>query len=513
MAAARTDWSKIQEMVSEQQGRLLSRRPADRFTGALLALACGDALGAPAEFLTKDQLASLHGRLEEMVGGGGHHWEPGEWTDDTGMTLCVAEGILETPGEPVEALGRRFIRWRRTAKDVGSTISAALNGFDGNWGEASRNTPQARMGKAAGNGSLMRTLPVALAYPDRAQMLRQSARISAMTHWDPQAELACAVYCLWIRNLLEGQDIAGAWASALEEGRSVESEGQRASDTPGPTPVPHIFWERLETAHERSENEIQPSGYAGYVLDCLEAVVWCCHQESTIDEALIRAVNLAGEADTIAAIAGGVLGTAYGPEGLRVSWLEKLFDKARLEEVGRRIAQLRHELVYSSPGIPRFSTYKVSAGLCGGRNPLTGLDVADLIENGVRRIVDLREEHEWTGPGRYGAEAVAAVDWCGLQRIHLPIRDGSAPASEDLDHTWKILHQDPVDTSGAVYVHCRAGQERTGAILVAHLARQKGLRYRESLGRLQKADCPIHLLPNQEWAVRQWLKVHPGPES
>ena len=66
-----------------------------------------------------------------MVGGGG--WAPGEWTDDTGMALCVAEGILESPDDPVQAIGRRFIEWEKTAKDVGSTISAAIRGFDGSW--------------------------------------------------------------------------------------------------------------------------------------------------------------------------------------------------------------------------------------------------------------------------------------------------------------------------------------------------------------------------------------------
>src|SRR5437773_4009630 len=119
--------------------------------------------------------------------GGGGVWAPGEWTDDTGMARCVAEGILPDPEDPVPEAGRRFLEWRKTAKDVGSTIGAALSAFRGNWAEAAQSIPQARQKKAAGNGSLMRTLPVALAYVDADRMLRQSARLSAMTHWDPQA--------------------------------------------------------------------------------------------------------------------------------------------------------------------------------------------------------------------------------------------------------------------------------------------------------------------------------------
>src|SRR5207248_10504600 len=142
----------------------------DRLHASVLGLACGDALGAPAEFQSQVEVQKRWGRLTEMVGGG--VWEPGEWTDDTGMALCVAEGILADPEDPVPEAGRRFLEWRKTAKDVGSTIGAALSAFRGDWAEAARSTPQARQGKAAGNGSLMRTLPVALAYGDPEQMLR-----------------------------------------------------------------------------------------------------------------------------------------------------------------------------------------------------------------------------------------------------------------------------------------------------------------------------------------------------
>src|SRR4051812_5774867 len=113
-----------------------------RITGALLGLACGDALGAPAEFMSRSQLEMHWGELTEMIGGG--MWEPGEWTDDIGMALCIAEGILACPEDPVEETGHRFLEWRRNAKDVGGTIHAALSAYRGGWAAASRNTPQAR---------------------------------------------------------------------------------------------------------------------------------------------------------------------------------------------------------------------------------------------------------------------------------------------------------------------------------------------------------------------------------
>jgi ADP-ribosyl-[dinitrogen reductase] hydrolase len=257
------------------------------------------------------------------------------------MALCVAEGILTNPDDPVPEAGRRFLEWRERAKDVGSTISAALAAFRGDWAEASRTTPQARSGKAGGNGSLMRTLPVALAYADREAMLRQSARLSAMTHWDPQAEICCAVYCLWIRDLLDGEALQPAWRAALVAGRKLEERGKLTPDTPGPTPLPPGFWERLERVETMRYDDLQPSGYAGYVLECLETAAWCCLRAGSLEQTLILAVNLAGEADTIAAVAGGAAGAAWSRDAIPARWLAALYRREEIEQIGGRLAQVR----------------------------------------------------------------------------------------------------------------------------------------------------------------------------
>lgn len=314
---------------------------ADRALGALLGLACGDALGAPAEFLNRSTLQSQYGRLIDMVGGG--IWDPGEWTDDTAMALCVAEGILAAPDDPVEEIGQRFLAWQTSGpKDVGSTISDALRRFCGNWPEAARSTDAARIGMAAGNGSLMRTLPVALAYADPTTMLRQSARISAMTHWDPQAEVGCAVYSLFARRLLRGESRLPAWRSALADARTVAWAVDRdPAETPGVTPLPPAFWDRLEGIEDLDEANLQPSGYAGYVLECLEAAVWWVIHAASFEDVLIGCVNLAGEADTIAAVAGGVAGAHWGAAHIPERWLERLHSRARIEDVGRGLLRRR----------------------------------------------------------------------------------------------------------------------------------------------------------------------------
>ena len=330
------------------------------------------------------------------------------------MTLCVAEGILEAPDDPVEAVGRRFLAWQKTAKDVGATISEASRRYRGRWPKASSSTSAAKSRRAAGNGSLMRTLPVALAYPDRGRMLRQAAPISAMTHWDSQAEVCCAVYCLWITELLAGASLRDGWIAALELGKEWADREQADTDTAGPRALPSGFWERLHAFPSIPIERLQPNGgYAGYVVDCLEAVVRMVWENQDSETSLIDIVNLAGEADTMAAIAGGALGAHGGHQPLPTRWLEVLFERERLRSVGRKLSRLRHDLVYQTPGLPRFNYYQAEEGLLGGRHPLTAEDVAALQAEGVKTIVDLREEQEWSSAGQYGqgSDSSSRVVW------------------------------------------------------------------------------------------------------
>jgi ADP-ribosyl-[dinitrogen reductase] hydrolase len=320
---------------------LLERRLSS-WTGAFLGLACGDALGAPAEFLSPAELDARHGRLTEMVGGGTLGWRPGEWTDDTAMALCVARGILERPDDPVEPIGERFLAWARTARDVGGTVCAALAARRGHddWFAAARSIPAARTGHNAGNGSLMRTLPVALAYRERALLLRQSARISAMTHWHPVAESCCAVHCLWVRELLAGSGLADGWRTALATARGLAGERPGGEGTPGMVGADHSLWQRLEDAPALPRTRVQPTGYAGYALDCLEAAAWACLGAASYEDAVVELVNLGGEADTMAAVAGAAAGAFHGAGAIPARWLEALHARDEIAGLARQLARL-----------------------------------------------------------------------------------------------------------------------------------------------------------------------------
>ncbi len=480
-----------------------------RIVGAMLGLACGDALGAPAEFKDKAYVRQRWGKLTEMVGGG--VWEPGEWTDDTGMALCIAEGILSHPDDPVEATGKLFLEWKKSAKDVGSTISAALSAFRGDWPTAAQSTPQARQGQAAGNGSLMRTLPVTLAYgPTPPVMVLMAARLSAMTHWDSQAETCCVVYCLWITNILEGQTLRIAWQNALSRGRQIAAGRTATSESPGgKSTFDGLFWERLEKVDALTYEQLQPSGYAGYVVECLEAAAWCCLHSNTLEEALVQAVNLAGEADTIAAVAGGVAGAWWGAEAIPERWLEKLYRRTDLEQTAQRLITLRrHRQVYSKPKLPPMDFDRVTDRIIAGRNPLTARDIEDLVGMGVTHILDLRQPREWLSE-EFGAEAIEEIKRRDLQRLNLPVRDQGAPAGKDFDSAYRFLDETLNNDQNRVYVHCRAGKERTAAILIAYYARHHDISYEAALAELCKGRSMLAPLLDQEHAVRQWLKTGP----
>ena len=186
----------------------LTTAQLDRACGVLLGTAAGDALGAAYEF------GPPRGPELEvaMVGGGAFGWEPGEWTDDTSMAIAIAEvaatGADLLDEEALDDIARRWHEWSQHAKDVGVQTRSVLSraGRHGISAQAAREESAAlhqRSGRTAGNGSLMRTAPVALVYLDDEAALVEAARgVSELTHYDPEAGDACVLWCLAIRHAI-----------------------------------------------------------------------------------------------------------------------------------------------------------------------------------------------------------------------------------------------------------------------------------------------------------------------
>lgn len=155
-------------------------------------------------------------------------------------------------------------------------------------------------------------------------------------------------------------------------------------------------------------------------------------------------------------------------------------------------------------GIKPFEYDHLTTQVLAGRNPLVRADVERLLAEGVTHLLDLREPHEWMPPN-IGNEAVEFQHVCGLQRKHLPIPDFSAPDNEDFAEASAFLSETLRDPNAQVYIHCRAGMERTPTILVAYFAVEWKASCRETLTRLQQARPKFQPLPHQWDAVEAWL--------
>jgi ADP-ribosylglycohydrolase len=211
----------------------LTTAQLDRACGALLATAAGDALGAPYEF------GPPRGPEIAMVGGGSFGWEPGEWTDDTSMAIAIAEvaatGVDLRQEHALDAIVNRWHRWSQHAKDVGIQTRSVLSqagrqGISAQKARAESAALHKVTGRTAGNGSLTRTAPVALAYLDDEAALVEAARaVGELTHYDPEAGDACVLWCCAIRHailtgLLDARiglqhtdpDRRDSWASRLD---------------------------------------------------------------------------------------------------------------------------------------------------------------------------------------------------------------------------------------------------------------------------------------------------------
>ncbi|OOC61744.1 ADP-ribosylglycohydrolase family protein [Paenibacillus ihbetae] len=284
----------------------------DRIKGGLYGVAVGDALGGTTEFMSEREIEEKHGCLTEIIGGGVWHLEPGEVTDDTMMTLCVAAGILEHPVEPMEAIGRFFMEWYQSRpKDIGNIIRHVFQKYEGDWFAAAF-TAHIDMGQSGGNGSLMRCLPAALAYKDPADIDRITAMQSRMTHYDPRCTEACIIYNRMAQRLLQGEPLRTV---ILSESAGSEYEGVIEDEPDCPT--------------------------SGFVVHTFRWVLHILLHTSDFAEVVQKAANLGGDSDTIGAIAGGLAGIYYGYEGIPARYAEAILIKEKLDEISSRLYMLK----------------------------------------------------------------------------------------------------------------------------------------------------------------------------
>lgn len=277
----------------------------DRFTGTLVGVAVGDALGGPLETISTSR-RKIPKNVTEMLGGGWLKLKPGQITDDTEMTLCIARSIVERQQFNAEDIARRFVQWFYDSQiGAGGTTKTAIERLKQGivWSESGYSD----IGLLSrGNGCVMRSSPVALLdYKDSEKLFKDSYLQSIITHPHPHCTHSAVFYNTIIANILLGNNKEKAYLDAL---KTIEHEPallKRYSEIPNATPYKPF----------------------GEVKNTVEAALHCLLTTGSFEDAIVKAVNLGGDADTTGAVTGALAGVYYGEKEIPSRWKEKLIDR------------------------------------------------------------------------------------------------------------------------------------------------------------------------------------------
>jgi ADP-ribosyl-[dinitrogen reductase] hydrolase len=308
-------------------------QPIEGYRGSLLGLAVGDAVGTTLEFHRPGTFAPI----SDMVGGGPFRLQPGEWTDDTSMTLCLAESLIEKQGfDPAHQL-ETYVRWWREGHlsstggcfDIGNTVRQALWQF--------KNTGKPFCGSTdagtAGNGSIMRLAPVPLFYAKNPlEVIEKSAESSRTTH----GAATCVDACRYFGALIAGA-VNGVAKDVLLSERYCPISGYWAAN-PLVAEIDEIAAGSFKL---RQPPEIKGTGY---VVKSLEAALWAFYNSSSFAEGCLLAVNLGDDADTTGAVYGQLAGAFYGESGIPFKWLSQLVDRTLIASFAEQLLTLSRSI-------------------------------------------------------------------------------------------------------------------------------------------------------------------------
>ena len=294
----------------------------------IFGVCIGDALGVPVEFKSRETLKRFP--VENMQEFGSWNQPKGTWSDDSSLTLCIAEEL--TKSYDLEKIGQSFVKWNKfghwTAHgrlfDIGGTtrhsIARLIKGesarFSGNIFEEDN-----------GNGSLMRTLPLAFYLKDEEnieKLYQVVKEVSSITHGHFRSVFACFIYVIFAIELIKGKSKKEAYYhTKIVSLKFAENQGFNPKEV-------QLFDRVLKSDISEYDEDTISSG--GYVLHSLEASLWCFLNSESYSEAVLKAVNLGEDTDTTGAITGGIAGIYYGFENIPKEWISVL---ARKEDIGK----------------------------------------------------------------------------------------------------------------------------------------------------------------------------------
>ena len=360
MHFAMTGKKRLKEIIAEDinKGEMRMRKIEKNYwMDGMMGLIVGDALGMPVQFYTRDEVKK--NPIVGMRGYGTYNMPPGTWSDDSSMALATLASIREKGGIDLTDIMERFVNWLVSGGytpdgepfDVGCTCHEAIMNY-------MRGAGVQDCGKrgeyANGNGALMRIMPVCLyAYEKekRGEITEDEAltmvhEVSALTHNHLRSKMACGIYYFMVKAILEGKnadDMEGSLVGTdlapgcertlcvcLQEGMDQATEYYHKDLS---NYVEFAHYARMTSLSDFAllpEDEIKSSGY---VVASLEAAVWSLITSDSLEEGLLKAVNLGEDTDTVGAIAGGLAGLYYGYESIPCQWREAIVRREWIEKL------------------------------------------------------------------------------------------------------------------------------------------------------------------------------------
>jgi ADP-ribosyl-[dinitrogen reductase] hydrolase len=305
-----------------------------KIESGLFGLAIGDALGVPVEFYSRASLKE--NPVSDMIGYGTHYQPLGTWSDDSSLAFCLAESLCN--GFDLSDIARNFVKWYSTELwtphgqvfDIGiATRNAIHNIAKGHEAEFCGGFEE----KDNGNGSLMRILPLVFYLQNERDIeviYKKVKDVSSITHAHFRSGFACFIYVVYCLEILKGKEKVEAYKE-MQHIVSKFLEDKKFN------PIENQLFDRIlkNDISKYSEQEIHSSGY---VLHSLEASFWCFLNSNSYEETVLKAVNLGGDTDTTAAIAGGLAGIYYGIENIPQKWIENLVRTNDIKDLAERLS-------------------------------------------------------------------------------------------------------------------------------------------------------------------------------
>lgn len=284
----------------------------------------GDALGVPVEFKSRKELEK--DPVTDMRGYGTYNQAPGTWSDDSSLTLCLLESLID--GYDLNDQAEKFISWlddaywtaRGETFDVGNTTQISIARLRQ---EIKPIEAGAGGERDNGNGSLMRILPLAfyLLSSEPESKFEKTKEVSSLTHSHPRSIVGCYIYLDYAQRLIKDNNLKQSYQQTKSHlNQFIKKESYRSELK---------YYKKILTGNIRDlkETEIKSTGY---VVDTLEAVFWVLLNSNSYKESVLKAVNLGEDTDTVAAITGGLAGIYYGFDRIPENWVKQL---ARLNDV------------------------------------------------------------------------------------------------------------------------------------------------------------------------------------